>query len=128
MIIVVIAITTLIFFAVLEKQGKPTKTARIRSRGRTPKILGKQAKNAQKGKDFLEEKKSKEIQNGKEKKIRELDNVINSIANDRDFVLQVPTRNRALSAEYLCDLTLTREIRCNGDLRLQKTRLTHVEF
>ena len=49
----------LLFLAVLEEQGKPTKTARIRSRGRAPKILRKQAKNAQKSKDFLEKKKAR---------------------------------------------------------------------
>ena len=52
-------IPDLLFLAVLENKEKPTKTARIRSRGRTPKILEKQAKNAQKSRDFLGKKKAR---------------------------------------------------------------------
>ena len=37
---------------------------------RTPKILGKEGKSAQNRKEFLEEEKGKEIQKGKERKIR----------------------------------------------------------
>ena len=49
---------------------KTTKKARIFHRCRTPKILGKEGKNAQKSKEFLGKEKSKEIQKIKEKKIR----------------------------------------------------------
>ena len=49
---------------------KTTKTARISSACRTPKILGKEGKNAQNRKEFLEKEKGKEKQKGKEKKIR----------------------------------------------------------
>ena len=61
---------TLIFFSLpfWKNKEKPTKTARIRSRGRTPKILGKQAKNAQKGKDFLEEKKARKSKTAKKRR------------------------------------------------------------
>ena len=51
---------------------KTTKKARIFYPCRTPKILGKERKNAQKCKEFLEKEKSKEIQKSKEKKIRVL--------------------------------------------------------
>ena len=50
----------LIFFSLpfWKNKEKPTKTARILSRWRTPQILGKEAKNAQKktNKDFLKKK------------------------------------------------------------------------
>ena len=49
---------------------KTAKKARVSSACRTPKILGKQGKNAQKRKEFLEKEKGKENQKGKEKKIR----------------------------------------------------------
>ena len=47
-----------------------TKEARISSACRTPKILGKEGKNAQNRKEFLEKEKGKENQKGQEKKIR----------------------------------------------------------
>ena len=64
-------LATLIFFSLLfrEKARKTTKKARIFRLFRTPKILGKEGKNTQKNKEFLEKQKGKEIQNSKEKKI-----------------------------------------------------------
>ena len=63
---------TLIFFSLpfWKNKEKPTKTARILSRGRTPKSLEKK-QNRSKRQGFPWKEKSKEIQNGKEKKIRE---------------------------------------------------------
>ena len=55
----------------LRNLAKTTKKARIFYPCRTPTILEKEGKNAQKNKQFLEHQKSKEIQKGKEKKIRE---------------------------------------------------------
>ena len=49
-----------------------TKKARNSSACRTPKILGKQGKNAQNHKEFLEKEKCKENQKGKEKKITDV--------------------------------------------------------
>ena len=64
----------LIFFSLpfWKTARKTTKKARISSACRTPKILGKEGKNAQKRKEFLEKEKGKENQKGKEKKIREV--------------------------------------------------------
>ena len=50
--------------------GKPPKKARIFSLKRTPKIPGKEGKNAQKSKEIPCDEKSKEIQKSKERKIR----------------------------------------------------------
>ena len=63
---------TLIFFSLpfWKTARKTTKKARISSACRTPKILGKEGKNAQNRKEFLEKEKGKENQKGKEKKIR----------------------------------------------------------
>ena len=44
-----------------KRQGKPTKRARISHACRAPQILGKQGKNAQNRKEFLEKEKCKEI-------------------------------------------------------------------
>ena len=49
---------------------KTTKRASISYACRTPKILGREGKDAQNRKDFLEKEKGKEIEKGKEKKIR----------------------------------------------------------
>ena len=66
----------LIFFSLpfwkKKTRKKPTKTARILSRLRTPKILGKEAKKNSKKQGFPWKDKSKEIQNGKEKKIGDI--------------------------------------------------------
>ena len=64
--------TTLIFFSLpfWKTARKTTKKARISSACRTLKILGKEGKNAQNRKEFLEKAKGKENQKGKEKKIR----------------------------------------------------------
>ena len=59
----------LVFFWKMAR--KTTKKARIFYPCRTLKILGKERKNAQKCKEFLEKEKSKEIQKSKEKKIRD---------------------------------------------------------
>ena len=60
----VVAPSTLIFFSLLfwKKQGKPPKKARTFSLLRTPKIPGKEGKNAQKSKEVPCNEKSKEIQ------------------------------------------------------------------
>ena len=50
---------------------KTTKKTGISYACRTPRILEKEWKNAQNRKEFLEKEKGKEIQKGKEKKIRE---------------------------------------------------------
>ena len=50
---------------------KTSKKTRISYACRTPKIFGKERKNAQNRKGFLEKEKGKKIQKGKEKKIRE---------------------------------------------------------
>ena len=63
----------LIFFSLpFEKKASKTtkKKTRIFYSSRTPKILGKEGKNAQKDKEILEKTKRKEIQKNKEKKIR----------------------------------------------------------
>ena len=61
----------LLFLAFLENGKETTKTARISFPGRTPKILGKEANNAQNRKEFLEKDRGKEIQKkNKERKIR----------------------------------------------------------
>ena len=67
-------VTSLIFFSLpFWKTGrKTTKKARISSACRTPKILGKEGKNAQNRKEFLEKEKGKENQKGKEVEIRAL--------------------------------------------------------
>ena len=57
----------------LARQRENTTTkARISYACRTPKILGKEAKNAQNHKESLEKEKGKEILKSKEKKIRVL--------------------------------------------------------
>ena len=63
---------TLFFFSLLfwKTARKTTKKARIFSLLRTPKILGKEGKNAQKSKELLGMEKSKGIQKSKERKIR----------------------------------------------------------
>ena len=65
-------VCSLIFFSLLfrKKARKTTKKARIFHLFRNPEILGKEGKNTQKSKEFLEKQKSKEIQKSKEKKIR----------------------------------------------------------
>ena len=67
----------LIFFSLpfWKTARKTTKTARISSACRTPKILGKEGKNAQNRKEFLEKEKGKEKQKGKEKKIRDISDI-----------------------------------------------------
>ena len=54
----------------LKKQGKPLKKTRIFSRCRTPKIPGKEGKNAQKSKEIPCNQKSKETKKIKERNIR----------------------------------------------------------
>ena len=62
---------SLIFFSwpFWKTARKTTKQARISSACRTSKILGKEGKNAQNRKEFLEKEKGKDNQKGKEKKI-----------------------------------------------------------
>ena len=61
---------TLIFFSLpfWKNKEKPTKTARILCRGRTPKILGKETKNVQKSKDFLEKKKARKSKTARKRR------------------------------------------------------------
>ena len=76
----------LLFLAVSEEQGKPTKTARIRSRGRTPKILGKEAKNGQKNKDFLEKEKSEKSKTARKRRSGSMQNPGRAISTDFLFL------------------------------------------
>ena len=100
-----------------KNKEKPTKTARIRSRGRTPKILGKQAKNAQKtfwislkrkkqgnpkrqGKEEILGKQAKNAQKGKDflekKKGKEIQN------GKEKKILGKTARKVPLSQPFLC--------------------------
>ena len=60
----------LLFLAFLETARKTTKKNEDFSCLPTPQILGKRGENAQNRKECLEKEKGKEIQKGKEKKIR----------------------------------------------------------
>ena len=62
--------TILIFFSLPFWKNKetPPKTARIRSRGRTPKFVGKQAKKGSKSKDFLEKKKARKSKTARKRR------------------------------------------------------------
>ena len=60
------------FLAFLEKARKTTRKSKDFSLCRTPKIPGKEGKNAQKSKEIPCNEKSKEIQKSKERKIREV--------------------------------------------------------
>ena len=62
----------LLFLAFLENGKEKHQKNKDFCPRRTPKILGKKGKNAQKNKEFLGKEKSKEIQKSKEKKIRDL--------------------------------------------------------
>ena len=73
--------TTLIFFPLLFlEKGKPPKRQGFFCPHRTPKIPGKERKNAQKHKEFLAKEKNKEFQKTKERKDREspIANAVNS--------------------------------------------------
>ena len=62
----------LLFLPFWKTARKTTKRARISYTCRTPKILGKEGKNAQNRKEFLGKEKGKEFHKSKEKKIREV--------------------------------------------------------
>ena len=89
---------TLIFFSLpfWKTARKTTKKIRISSACRTPKIFGKEGKNAQNRKEFLEKEKGKENPKGKEKKIREYRSskwhyrqiILLSNADEKDFGMQ----------------------------------------
>ena len=65
--------------------GKTQKSKDFFSLLRTPKVPGKEGKNAQKSKDILCNKKSKEIQKSKERKIRAMSIAIANRKNRCDF-------------------------------------------
>ena len=65
---------TLIFFSLpfWKTARKTTKKARISSACRTPKTLGKEGKNAQNRKEFLEKEKSKENQKARKRRLGDI--------------------------------------------------------
>ena len=47
----------------------------------------------------------------------------NSIASDCNFMLRIPSENRALSGEFPCDLTLVKENRCDRVLSSERNAM-----
>ena len=114
------AFSTLIFFSLLfwRTARKTTKKARIFYPCRTPKILGKEGKNAQKNKEFLGKKKSKEIQKSKEKKIREGLGMIHAFIKARRSGLRTSlVQRRSLRASLRAS--------CKDSMELARSRIMY---